>query len=297
MGLVVGSIVVATPEGRGLGDASVLLVGRGRRHEVEGFAGPLSIKSVRWGRVTWRTDEGEHVVDETSLAVLDDGQPYSLAIDAPRPVETCVVFFRRGLVESLGAALADEAPRAIRVRPRLHGNGELLERVRGLHGAAASGSLDALALEERVLELAGALVALEQDGRRVLERLDGVRESTRAEIFRRLGRARDYLHAHYRRPLALADVARAAWLSEFHFHRQFTRAFGVTPRAYLNELRLQRAAFLLRERGAGVGEACRAVGFASPSSFGHLFRRRFGVRPSAWAQPSKRRPIGPRVRG
>src|SRR5215470_7968013 len=63
--------------------------------------------------------------------------------------------------------------------------------------------------------------------------------------FRRLVRARDRIEDAYAEPLALADLARTAGLSPFHFLRLFQRVFGTTPHAYLARVRIERAQRLL----------------------------------------------------
>jgi len=77
----------------------------------------------------------------------------------------------------------------------------------------------------------------------------------------------------------LSDVARAACLSPYHFHRSFTVAFGKTPHQYLTAHRLERAAQLLRRTPMSVTQICFDSGFESLGSFSSLFRRNFGTSP------------------
>src|SRR3978361_1385687 len=63
---------------------------------------------------------------------------------------------------------------------------------------------------------------------------------------RHLLRARDLADARYFEPLQVDDLAGAAGLSGAHFSREFRRAFGESPHAYLLTRRLERAAALLR---------------------------------------------------
>jgi AraC family transcriptional regulator len=79
--------------------------------------------------------------------------------------------------------------------------------------------------------------------------------------------------------VSLANIARAACLSLYHFHRGFTLAFQETPHSYLTRLRLTQARTMI-ESGSSVLEACLTVGFSSPSAFSRLFRARFGQPPS-----------------
>jgi len=98
---------------------------------------------------------------------------------------------------------------------------------------------------------------------------------------RRLSRSRELLAeagANAEGAASLADVARAAGMSKFHFLRIFEAMFGATPHQFRTAARLERARVLLA-RGAAVTDACFEVGFASVGSFSSLFARRVGESP------------------
>jgi AraC-like DNA-binding protein len=97
----------------------------------------------------------------------------------------------------------------------------------------------------------------------------------------RLVRARDRLHDAPLDAPSVAALASDVRLSRAHFLRSFALAFGVTPHAYLTEVRLELAKRALA-RGASVTEACFDVGFSSLGSFSSLFARRVGVAPRDW---------------
>jgi AraC-like DNA-binding protein len=99
---------------------------------------------------------------------------------------------------------------------------------------------------------------------------------------RHLLRARDLADARYFEPLGVDDLARAAGLSRFHFSREFRRAFGESPHAYLLTRRLERAAALLRTTDRKVANICFSVGLQSVGSFTTSFTRTYGVSPTAY---------------
>jgi AraC-like DNA-binding protein len=99
---------------------------------------------------------------------------------------------------------------------------------------------------------------------------------------RHLLRAKDLADARYFEPLDVDDLARAAGLSRAHFSREFRRAFGESPHAYLLTRRLERAAALLRTTDRSVTEICFSVGLQSVGSFTTTFTRTFGLSPSAY---------------
>ena len=99
---------------------------------------------------------------------------------------------------------------------------------------------------------------------------------------RHLLRAKDLADARYFEPLDVNDLAGAAGLSRAHFSREFRRAFGEPPHAYLLTRRLERAAALLRTTDRSVAEICFSVGLQSVGSFTTSFTRTFGVSPTAY---------------
>ena len=99
---------------------------------------------------------------------------------------------------------------------------------------------------------------------------------------RHLLRAKDLADARYFERLDVDDLAHAAGLSRAHFSREFRRAFGESPHAYLLTRRLERAAALLRTTDNSVAEICLAVGLQSIGSFTTSFTRTFGVSPTAY---------------
>src|SRR5437764_15464709 len=103
---------------------------------------------------------------------------------------------------------------------------------------------------------------------------------------RHLLRAKDLADARYFEPLGVDDMAAAAGLSRAHFSREFHRAFGEPPHAYLLTRRLERAAALLRTTDRSVADICLSVGLRSVGSFTTSFTRTYGVSPTAYRAAS-----------
>jgi transcriptional regulator GlxA family with amidase domain len=99
---------------------------------------------------------------------------------------------------------------------------------------------------------------------------------------RHLLRAKDLADARYAEPLGVEDLAQAAGLSRAHFSREFRRAFGESPHAYLLTRRLERAAALLRTTDRSVADVCFSVGLQSVGSFTSSFTRTYGLSPTAY---------------
>jgi AraC-like DNA-binding protein len=99
---------------------------------------------------------------------------------------------------------------------------------------------------------------------------------------RHLLRAKDVADARYAESLDVNDLAGAAGLSRAHFSREFRRAFGESPHAYLLTRRLERAAALLRSTDRTVTDICFSVGLKSVGSFTTSFTRAYGRSPTAY---------------
>jgi len=88
--------------------------------------------------------------------------------------------------------------------------------------------------------------------------------------YERIERAIHYLSANYRRQPSLADVARHAGLSEFHFQRMFTRWAGISPKRFVQFLTADHARRLLRA-SASLLDAAYEVGLSGTSRLHDLF--------------------------
>jgi AraC-like DNA-binding protein len=99
---------------------------------------------------------------------------------------------------------------------------------------------------------------------------------------RHLLHGKDLADARYSEQIDVDDMARAARLSRAHFSREFRRAFGASPHAYLLTRRLERAAALLRNTDRSVAEVCFSVGLQSVGSFTTSFTRTYGMSPTAY---------------
>jgi AraC-like DNA-binding protein len=106
--------------------------------------------------------------------------------------------------------------------------------------------------------------------------------------FARLCHARDYLAAHYARPVFLEEAARQACLSPFYFNRLFTQAFSETPHEFITRQRIGQAKKLLLAGNHSVTEICFEVGYESLGSFSTRFHSLTGLSPAAFRGEARR---------
>ena len=94
-------------------------------------------------------------------------------------------------------------------------------------------------------------------------------------------RVQDLIEAKLADPLHLADLAREAGQSEFHFARAFKTSLGITPHEYLNRRRIEKARQLIA-RGDSLAEVALACGFSNQSHLNRQFRRLVGMSPGRY---------------
>jgi AraC-like DNA-binding protein/ligand-binding sensor protein len=93
-------------------------------------------------------------------------------------------------------------------------------------------------------------------------------------------KAREYIDRHKTEELSLADVAKAAGASVFHFCKVFHKATGLTLTDYIARVRLEDARNRLLNPNLRVSEIAYDVGFQSLTQFNRTFKRVFGQSPS-----------------
>ena len=84
---------------------------------------------------------------------------------------------------------------------------------------------------------------------------------------------------HMAQPVTVADLARKAGLSFWHFSRKFKKETGESPHDYLMKLKLEYALRLLQNTGEPIKAISYECGFLDQSHFCKVFRRFYGETP------------------
>jgi AraC-like DNA-binding protein/ligand-binding sensor protein len=105
-------------------------------------------------------------------------------------------------------------------------------------------------------------------------------------------RAREYIDKHKAEQLSLADVAKAAGASVFHFCKVFHKATGLKFTDYVARVRVEDARTQLLNPNLRISEIAYDVGFQSLTQFNRTFKRVFGQSPSEFRArlSSRKRP-------
>jgi AraC-like DNA-binding protein len=154
-----------------------------------------------------------------------------------------------------------------------------LASVRDPAGAALLASAHRAA--ERSDDPFGAEEALHRAYAALILRHGGVTAGRVGDEPRAVGRVRQLIEADPAADLALDRLAAEAGLSVHHLIRAFRRATGLTPHAYLVDVRIRHARAALRG-GAAPADVAAALGFADQAHLTRQFKARVGVGPGAY---------------
>jgi len=105
-----------------------------------------------------------------------------------------------------------------------------------------------------------------------------------------LHRALGFIAGHYRGNINVADIARAAHVSESHLHTLFRERLGRTPHQVLVQYRMEEAVGMLM-RKQPIKQVVNACGFESESGFIRAFKKKYGVPPGMYRKAG--RPVEP----
>lgn len=96
-----------------------------------------------------------------------------------------------------------------------------------------------------------------------------------------VAQAQALMQARHDEDLSLAEIARNCGLPRHHLIRAFRRETGLTPHAWLVDVRIRRARDRLR-RGEVPGAVAAATGFCDQAHLTRAFKARYGVTPGAF---------------
>jgi AraC-like DNA-binding protein len=225
-----------------------------------------------------------HVVTSPTTAIVHDPHagPLVSHISAGSRLFT-VVIDRRALVAHLEALLDRPVSTTIRLAPSIDLTTSAGDGWNRQFHLLASGvhNRDNPLYQPMIAEplchalLSGLLLACDHPYRDALNR---PATPSRPRIVKH---AIDAMHAHPEHPYTTATLASLAGTSERTLQEGFRRHVGVTPMAYLRQVRLARAHDdLLAARVSTVAEAAHRWGFTHLGRFAAIYRARYGVTPT-----------------
>jgi transcriptional regulator GlxA family with amidase domain len=95
-------------------------------------------------------------------------------------------------------------------------------------------------------------------------------------------RIREFFRKNLDKKINLIEVAGCMQVSERTLIRHFKKKLGITPRAYLHNMRIEFAKRMLRETNLQIGKVAARVGYSDTVFFKKVFRNDVGVSPTVF---------------
>lgn len=225
---------------------------------------------VQWQTlgVTLERQRGVHAIDSDHRVDFDT-LPGVLAY-TPAGVEVFSESARGGeyLLMRLDEPLAHQHLPSVDHRIQSSGNRRVLMQGRELRRLLLASQPDRLALEQRAVEFVGLVSPKADTAQRPTPKVF-------ADVL-------DQIAEQFHESLTLQQLAATYGQNELRFLRDFTRAIGLTPHAYLVEVRLQAARRMIEHTELSLANIAMDAGFAHQSHMGSAFRKYLAMTPSQY---------------
>lgn len=99
--------------------------------------------------------------------------------------------------------------------------------------------------------------------------------------------AKNYIDTNYIAQITVEQIADQLGINRCYFSTAFKKHIGRSPQQYLMDVRLEKAAELMLSHGYTVSAAALSVGYADIFNFSKMFKRKYGMSPTAYASAAK----------
>ena len=98
----------------------------------------------------------------------------------------------------------------------------------------------------------------------------------------RLQEELDYISKRYREPITNEMLAETSGMSSVYFRKLFKQVMGISPIAYVKQVRIEKAKEMLRSDYGTLTDLATMLGYASLYDFSRDFKKQTGIPPSKY---------------
>ena len=106
------------------------------------------------------------------------------------------------------------------------------------------------------------------------------------DTFRRklLVNAESYMRNHFQEEISIEDVSAFLSVNRRYLYKLFKKYSGISPKQYLNNIRISRATELLSNSDRSITEIAAEVGYKDPLQFSAFFKKQTGFSPKKYRE-------------
>lgn len=141
-------------------------------------------------------------------------------------------------------------------------------------------------LEEMEYEFARNFVFHQLPHLLAYQRIPALKKSTRLDLYGKMIVARNQLQDSVFSQVAIAEIARNLYISEFRFFHLFKETFQISPHRFLLQLKMDEALKLFQSGHYSWTEIADLLKFADLQSFSKMFKKQYRMSPKEYARQS-----------
>jgi AraC-like DNA-binding protein len=221
------------------------------------------VKAFRRGRVTEFAAQG-------SLSVVNPGEMHTGERSHGHELVYGALYLPKTVVATM---FLDQMPSELAICQPVIDDPEIWKNLALAHKLSMIGGDDGAA--EELLTWAIASMFQRYGSNELLHSESGCPRAIKSAI--------DYMHSCAGEPTSLEDVAKSTGVGLFHLIRLFRKHLGMTPHAYLTQIRITKSQRLLK-LGTPISQIALDVGFADQAHFTKRFKQLTGTTPAHYAK-------------
>jgi len=134
--------------------------------------------------------------------------------------------------------------------------------------------------EDYFYEISKDLILSQQETFKQIKDIGCAKISTRVELFDRMQRARQILIENWNKGICLNSVSSQVYMSPYHFHRTFSKAYKKSPLVFHLNVRMKKSKDLLETNKYSVSDVAMLAGYSDIFAFSKAFKKHYGCSPS-----------------
>jgi AraC-like DNA-binding protein len=227
----------------------------------------LMIGMIHAGVKTFRFGKNKQIAAAGSLSVVNPGEMHTGEREHGPELAYAAIYVPKSAIEAMSLPCTSAVRRPVVEDPEIW---KILTRAcrTAMEGLEQSAAEEALA--------SGMAMLFQRHGSSETFQSDTACPST-------VRRAMDYMQSCAGEAISLEDVSRLVGVGLFHLIRLFKKHIGLTPHAYLTQVRIEKSRQLL-QHNTSISKVALDLGFADQAHFTKRFKQLTGTTPAHYSK-------------